>query len=261
MARMTLSRNDFRIRVSNFLGLTAPGVVPTGTNLIVVDGIIDRGIRQFLYPIDRKYGTPHKWSFLKQPWSFNTASSKWKYALPIDFSDLLTDITFDDNEALCPLKKRSGQQIKKMRARVVTSGWPEYFALVPQRYDIEIGTTYQLWLYPNPSGVYLLSTFYRPDPIKLSATTDLVIGGIPVIEAILETCLGVAELQEEDDNVSTAHQTKAVELIQTAIRFDSGKTDTETIGNLYASKMRSLNVTALVSQEVDYEADVYADDR
>ena len=135
-----------------------------------------------------------------------------------------------------------------------------YYALVPARYDIEIGTTYQLWLYPTPSRAYVLSTFYRPDPIKLSATTDLVIGGIPVIEAILETCLGVAELQE-DDNTSTAHQAKAVELIQTAIRFDAGKTDTTLIGNLHTSKMRTMNVSALLSREVDLEADVYADDR
>lgn len=260
MARMTLSYSDLYTKVSNFLSLTTTGTAPTETKLTTCEDIVHRGIRQFLYPLDMKAGMPHEWSFLKQPWSFGTASSQWKYAVPIDFSDLITDFTFDDNEALRPLRKVSGQQIEKMRARVVTSGWPEYFALVPQRYDIEIGTTYQLWLYPNPSGVYTLSAFYRPDPIKLSATADLVIGGIPVIEAILETCLGVAELQE-DDNTSTAHQAKAVELTQTAIRFDAGKTDTQTIGNLYTSKMRTMNISALVSREVDLEADVYADDR
>ena len=260
MARMTLSYADLYTKLSNFLSLTTTGTAPTGTNLTTCKDLAHRGIRQFLYPLDARHGTPHEWSFLKQPWSFSTASSQWKYAVPIDFSDLLTDIAFGDDVGLAPLKKRSGQQIEKMRAQVTTSGWPAYFALVPQQYDIEIGTTYQLWLYPTPSQAYTLSCFYRPDPIKLSATTDLVIGGIPVIEAILETCLGVAELQE-DDNASTAHQAKAAELIQTAIRFDSGKTDTETIGNLYASKMRSVNVTALLSQDVDLEADVYAADR
>ena len=260
MARMTLSYEDLYTKVSNFLSLTTTGTAPTSTNLTTCKDIVHRGIRQFLYPLDMKYNTPHEWSFLKQYWSFSTASSQWKYALPPDFSDLLTDFTFDDDVAFAPLKKRSGQQIEKMRANVATSGWPMYYALVPARYDIEIGTTYQLWLYPTPSQAYVLSTFYRPDPIKLSATTDLVIGGIPVIEAILETCLGVAELQE-DDNTSTAHQAKAVELIQTAIRFDAGKTDTTLIGNLYTSKMRTMNVSALLSREVDLEADVYADDR
>lgn len=260
MARMTLDYEDLYTKISNFLSLTTTGTAPTGTNLQTCKDLVHRGIRQFLYPIDRKHGTPHEWSFLKQPWSFSTVSGQWKYAVPIDFSDLLTDFTFDDGVAFRPLEKRSGQQIEKMRSSITMSGWPEYFALVPQRYDIEIGTTYELWLYPTPGQAYLLSTFYRPDPIKLSATTDLVIGGIPVIEAILETCLGVAENQE-DDNTSTHHQAKAVELTQTAIRFDSGKTDTTLIGNLYTSKMRSVNVTALLSREVDLEADVYADDR
>lgn len=260
MARMTLSYENLYTKVSSFLGLTTTGTAPTGTDLTTCKDLVHRGIRQFLYPIDVKYGTPHEWSFLKQYWTFSTSTDQWKYSVPIDFSDLIEDITFDDDKVLAPLNKVSGQQIEKMRASNTSSGWPMYFALVPQRYDIEIGTTYELWLHPTPSQVYVLSTFYRPDPIKLSATTDLVIGGIPVIEAILESCLGVAE-HEADDNQSTHHQAKAVELIQTAIRFDSGKTDTTKIGNLYESKMRTINVSALMSQDVDLEADVYADDR
>jgi len=259
---MTLSYADLYTKVSNFLGLTTTGTAPSdATDLATCKAIVHRAIRQFLYPIDMKYGTPHTWSFLNQYWSFSTASSQWKYALPIDFSDMLTDIVFDDSTALAPLKKVSGQQIEKMRASIATSGWPAYFALVPTRYDIEIGSSYELWMYPTPSQVYSLSCFYRPDPVKLSATTDLVIGGISAVEAILESCLGVAESQE-DDNASTIHQAKAEELIQKLIRFDSGKTDTETIGNLYTSKMATVGAhTALLSQDIDLEADVYAAER
>ena len=257
---MTLSYADLYTKVSNFLGLTVTGTAPTGTDLTMAKDIVHRGIRQFLYPIDAKSGNPHEWSFLKQYWSFSTAADQWKYALPIDFSDLLTDFVFDDSDALTPLIKRSGQQIKRMRSVSDTSGWPQYFAVVPSKYDIEVGTAYELWMYPTPSQAYLLSCFYRPDPIKLSATTDLVIGGIPVIEAILETCLGVAELQE-DDNTSTAHQQKAAELIQTAIRFDSAKTDTDTIGNLYDNRFRALDEYNLMSWETNRLTDVYADDR
>lgn len=261
MARMTLSYADLYTKVSNFLSLTTTGTAPTGTSLTTCEDIVHRAIRQFLYPIDLKYGTAHEWSFLKQYWSFSAAATQWKRALPIDFSDLITDFVFDDNTALPPLKKVSGQQIEKMRTLTATSGWPMYFALVPARYDAELGTTYEVWLYPTPSQVYSLSCFYRPDPIKLSATTDLVIGGIPVIEAILETCLAVAETQE-DDNASTHHQQESNRLIQTAIRFDAGKTDTQTIGNLYTSKMATVDVgTVLFSQDVDYEADIYAADR
>lgn len=243
MARMTLSYADLYTKVSNFLSLTTTGAAPTGTNLTTCQDIVHRGIRQFLYPIDAKYSTPHEWSFIKQYWSFSTVNGQWKYALPIDFSDLLTGFSHDDSQALRPLVKRSGQQIKEMRSYTVTNGWPFYYAIVPQRYDIETGTTYELWLYPNPSQVFTFSTFYRIDPVKLAATTDLVIGGIQVIEAILETCLGVAEVQEED-NTSTHHQKEANRLVQTAIRFDSNKTDTDTIGNLYTGKDLGLDSNA-----------------
>jgi len=252
MSRLTLSYQNLYDRVSAYLGLTTEGSSPTGNNLTLCEGIVDRGLRQFLYPIDEKNGVRHTWSFVQQYWTFQTEEDKWKYALPIDFSDLLSDLSYDSEDAYPPLKKRSGQQIKKMRAISVSSSSPEYYAVVPTQYDIEIGTKYELWLYPVPSQAYKLSTFYRLDPTQLDATSDLAIGGIASIEAILESCLAVAETQE-DDNKSTHHQQEARRLIQTLIRFDSGKTDTDVIGNLYDNRESH----KIVFPDVDFTNDVY----
>ena len=240
MAKLTLTYADLYTQVSNFLGLTSATVAPTSTDLTVCKGIVDRGIRQFLYPVDARTGTPHRWSFLEQYYSFSTIGGQYKYPLPADFSELLTDFSHDDSQALMPLEKRSAQQIKKMRSITVTSGWPLYFAVVPLKYDIEIGTTYELWMYPTPSQIYTFSTFYRPDPVQLAATTDLVIGGISAIETILEMCLGVAEHQE-DDNATLHHQQKAEELLQKLIRFDAGKVATDKVGNLYTGRLVGLD--------------------
>jgi hypothetical protein len=259
MARMTLGYSGLYTRVSNFLGLTAAGTAPTSTDLTTCQDIVDRGIRQFIYPIDMKYGTPHQWSFLSQYWSFDTVSGQWKYALPIDFSDILEDFSFDEDEGLPKLTKRSGQQIKQMRSITDTTGWPEYYALVPSRYDIEVGTVYELWLYPTPGSTYSVSTFYRIDPIKLSATTDFVVGGISAIEAILESCLGVAEHQE-DDNTTQHHQQKAQELIQTLIRFDCGKIATSKIGNLYHDSLNEFDIDNLLVRDINI-SDIYASER
>lgn len=252
---MTLSYSDLYTKVSNFLGLTATGTAPTGTDLTTCKDLVDRGIRMFLYPIDAKFGSPHYWSFLEQYWSFNTSNGRWKYALPVDFSDILESFAYDDDEGLPPLQKRSGHQIKRYRAVSDTSGWPEYFAIVPAKYDLEIGTTYELWLYPTPSQSYPLSTFYQIDPIKLSATGDLVVGGISACEAILESCLAAAEIQEED-GTSMIHQQKANELIQKLIRFDSGKTDTMVIGNLYKNHRdideRNLFIRDISTDDIEY---------
>jgi len=181
-------------------------------------------------------GQPHEWEFLKVYWDFTTVSGQWKYALPVGFSDLYSTLYFDTSGIDPPLLKRSAEQILDMRTGGADSGSPEYFAITPLRYDIEIGTLYELWVHPVPSQTDTLSGFYRADPIQLSATTDLVIGGIRAVEAVLESCLAVAEHQE-DDMTSSHHTTKAAELIQKLIKFDK-VTTTDRIGNLYSDKDR-----------------------
>jgi len=236
MSRLTLSYSDLYTKVSNFLGLTATGTAPTGTDLTLCTDIVNRGVRQFLYPVDMTTGEAWEWEFLKTYWGFTTVSGQWKYALPIDFSDVYSTLYFDTSSANPPLEKRSAEQILDMRTGGSISGSPEYFAITPLRYDIEIGTLYELWVYPTPSQTETLSGFYRADPVQLSATTDLVIGGIRAIEAILESCLAVAEMQE-DDMVSSHHTGKAAELIQILIKFDK-VTKSDKIGNLYTDKDR-----------------------
>jgi hypothetical protein len=237
MARLTLSYKNLYDEVSFFLGLTARGTTPTGANLTLCEELVRRGIRQFLYPLDMETGQPHEWEFLKVYWDFTTISGQWKYALPIDFSDLYSILYFDTLSANPQLVKRSAEQLLDMRTGGANSGSPEYFAITPLRYDIEIGTLYEIWLHPTPSQTETLSGFYRADPVQLSATTDLVIGGIRAIEAILESCLAVAEHQE-DDMTSSHHTGKAAELIQKLIKFDK-VTITDKIGNLYSDKDRA----------------------
>ncbi len=267
MARLTLDYSDVWQKVAEFLGLVASGTAPTGQDLTDVKDIVARGLRQFLYPIDQRSGEPHYWSFLEQFWTLSMTANQWKYALPLDYSDLLTNIIFDTGEWLPPLQKRNAMQIKEMRSISDSSGWPQYYAIVPSKYDLDVGSSYELWVYPKPSRVYVVSMFYRIDPLKPSADTDLIVGGVSATEAILESCLGVAE-HWGDDMATTHHMQKAMELIQTLIRFDSGKTDTNLIGNLYYDKLwrgsgygpwygpgRQCGV---FNTDVNFERDIYA---
>lgn len=236
MSRLTLTYQNLYDEVSHFLGLSPRGTSPTGNDLTLCKSIIDRGIRTFLYPIDMTTGEAWEWEFLKVYWDFTTVAGQHKYTLPIDFSDLYSTLYFNTTSANPPLQKRSAEQILDMRTGGDLSGYPEYFAITPLRYDIEIGTLYEIWLHPTPGQAETLSGFYRADPVQLSATTDLVIGGIRAIEAILESCLSVAEHQE-DDMTSSHHMSKAAELIQKLIKFDK-VTHTDKIGNLYSDKYR-----------------------
>ena len=234
MARLTLDYSSVWQSVSEFLGLTASGTAPTGQDLTDVKAIVARGLRQFLYPLDRRTSKAHEWSFLSQYWTFQATADKWKYPLPLDFSDLISPIVYDTGDGLPPLLKRSAVQIKDMRNDSDSSGWPEYYAITTAKYDQKIGSSYELWIYPKPSQTYTMSAFYRIDPLEPSSDTDLMVGGISAAEAILESCLSVAE-QQDDDMATSHHTSKANELIQTLIAFDSGKIDSDLIGNLYSN--------------------------
>jgi len=234
MAKYTLGYSDLYDEVSWFLGLTSRGTSPTGTNLTTCTSIVARGIRQFMYPLDER-GNPYNWNFLKFPWTFKVEPNDWKVALPVDFADVCSDLYYDINSANPPVKKRSAQQIIEYRTGNDISGYPECFAITPSKYDITYGTLYEMWLWPKANQSYDLTAFYRADPVKLSATTDLVFGGIRAIEAVLESCLAVAEHQE-DDMQTSHHQSKARELVLTLIKFDR-IADTDKLGNLHHPDM------------------------
>lgn len=227
---MTIGYSDLYSEVSYFLGLTSRPTAPTSDNLTTCKAIVHRGIRQFLYPIDER-GQPHEWEFLKQAWSIKTENGKWKVPLPIDFSEMCGTLHYDSNSVNAPLSKCGAEQILSMRSGLATTGEPEFFAITPSKYSGEVGTLYEMWFYPTPQQTDTLYGFYRADPVQLSATTDLVIGGVRAIEAILESCLAVAELQE-DDMASSHHTAKAAELILKLIKFDK-VTSSDKIGNLY----------------------------
>lgn len=232
MSRYTLDYSDLYDEVSWFLGMTTRGTSPTSTNLTTCKSIVDRGIRQFMYPLDDR-GQPYEWKFLQMFTQFNLNSSNSKYALPIDFSDMGNKIHYDNQSANPPIIKRSAEQILSYITGNDQTGYPEYFAITPCQYNPTTGTLYELWFYPRPNQAYTLSAFYRADPVKLSATTDLIFGGVRAIEAILESCLAVAE-HSLDDMKTSHHAQKARELIVTLLKFDR-ITDSGKLGNLYSS--------------------------
>lgn len=256
MAHLTISWSDLYTTVSEFVGL---GSSPTGDNLTKVKDITFRGLRRFYYPtfvdpVTRK-PKPYLWSFLKQYHTFSTVSGGWKYALPIDYSELLTDISYSTGTGYNPLTERSPQQIMDMRVESDSSGYPEYFAIVPLKYDNEIGTFYELWLYPEPDGAYQLQMFYKIDPLKPEETTDFLPGGVKSAEAIIESCLAVAE-QQEDDTIGL-HTQLAGSMVQNLILHDN-QPETDKIGNLYNGnrawpKERSRNIN--VDEDNVYSAE------
>lgn len=222
MSRLTLTYSEIYTLVSQFLG--EGDTASTATKALVA-----RGYRQFLYPIDQQTGELYVWSFVKQFHTINTISGKYKYELPLNFSDLLDVPHFDDEQGYRELSKVGPEQILEQRAASISTMYPTEFALAPFTFDAKIGTYYEMWLDPVPDGAYILKFFYRIDPLKPEATTDLLVGGVRATEAILETCLAVAEKQE--DEVAGIHTQESARLIQELIKSDVQDTS-DFLGNL-----------------------------
>ncbi len=230
MATLDLTYLDLYTKVSEFLGMAAIGSVPTGTaDLALVKDIVHRGYRTYLFPINRTKRKPHFWSFLKQYHTINTIANQWKYALPQDFNRMLVHPQFGVSTGYYQLRKRDAEYITERRVDSDSSGGPEYYAISPTSYEATVGTFYEMWLYPKPSQTYLLQFFYLKNPLKVENTTDVLAGGVLAAEAILESCLAVAEQQQDD--TTGFHTQKAEMLVQDLILSDTGD-KTESIGKL-----------------------------
>lgn len=252
MAKLTLTYSDLYTKVSNSLGMTAIGTAPTGTNLTTCKDIVARGYRQFLYPIDRKTGKLHNWSFIKQLHVIQTSVGKWKYELPVDFSDFITAPMFDDDKLYKELIRLAPEQILKARNISTSTSYPTHYALAPFVYDASVGTMYELWLDSAPDAIYTLKFFYRIDPFKPAEAGDFLVGGIRAVEAILETCMALGEKEIEEK--AGIHTQESVRLIQELIESDVEDTS-DFLGNLARPNSRSITFGSLVNVDEVYETE------
>jgi len=227
MTDLSLTFEDIYKRVSRFLGY---GETPTDEHLRVVKDIVNRAYRQFLYPVDDRTGKEYCWSFLKQLYTIPVQTGKWKYALPEDFSELLTDPIFDDNDGYIALTKITPEQLLDLRVASISSNPPAFYSIVTAPYDLEVGSKYEIWLHDEPDSSYILRVFYKINPLKPGKAADKLVGGIKAAEAILETCFGVAETQE--DGEIGIHYRIAKGLIKDLISADSSVDNNVFIGNL-----------------------------
>jgi len=228
VAKLSLTFDSLYNKVSRFLGWTD---TPTDHQLEIVKEIVYSAYRRFLYPIDIRNGQEHVWSFLKQYFTLSILPDKWKYALPENFSEMLTDPSFEDNDGYHALTKVTPEQILEMRVGSTQTAVPSYYSVTSSEYNLDVGTYYELWLYGDPGSAYKFQFFYKIDPLKPGATSDYLVGGIKATEAIVETCLAVAETQE--DGTVGVHNQLANKLLQDLIIADSRTKESSVLGNLY----------------------------
>ena len=234
MANLRLTYQNIYDRVSHFLGLTPEGTTPTGTDLTTCEDICQRGLRQFLYPIDSRTGEYWEWSFLRPSYTMTLLDGTWRYQLPEDFSSIITDPVYSEDDGFKQMAKTTPDNIANLMAAGAVDYAPYYYAIVTSDYDPEIGEFEEIMFYPKPDSTYRVQFYYKSDPTKASDADAFLPGGVKSTEAILENCLAVAESQE--DEVLGIHTQLAGKLTQDLIIIDSKKdADNMVIGNLYDS--------------------------
>lgn len=235
MANLRLTYSDIYTRISNFLGLTTTGTAPTLTDLTTCKDICMRGLRRFLYPIDDRTGDYWEWSFLRPLHTITLLDGKWRYQLPEDFSSIITDPTYSEDDNFKQMAKTTPDNIMNLMAAGDVDYAPYYYSIVTSEYDPEIGEFDEIWFYPKSDSSYRIQFYYKSDPIKVENAAEFLPGGVKSTEAILENCLAIAESQE--DEVLGIHTQLAEKLTQDLIIIDSKKdADNMLVGNLYNNK-------------------------
>jgi len=229
MAKLELTLSDLVTRISDFLG-DVNGTEPTGTALTLATGIVARGLRRFLYPIDMRTGTAHEWSFMKQLCRLPLKALVWQYPLPANFSELVSDPVFGDDDLYPAMKKIAPEKMLNLRAAQTTEFAPSFYAIAKTGAGSTLGEQDEIWFYPIPDSTYTVRFWYKLDPLKPEATNEVLPGGAKAAEAIIEHCLAVAE-QQENDKVGL-HTELATRLTQELIVHDARSNDSMLIGNL-----------------------------
>ncbi len=198
--------------VSRFLG-TYGTSGPAGTDLTEAKSRVHTGYRRFL--------NAYEWTFKKTFTSLAIDSSEWRYQLPADFMSFAIKPTFSENSLYPPLAERNVQQILEMRAELVSSSYPEYWALRPGTYNKETGQRYELIFWPSPQASLTLYYQYRVIPEKLSAAADFPLGGAEAADALMECSLWAAE--ENSDDIAGIHAAAAARELAALIEIDKDR--------------------------------------
>lgn len=223
MPTLDLTFLDVYTAVSNYLGLGNP--TTDATELTTVKNIVKRGYRKFLMPVDsstidrrtRSGPKPYRWSFLRQTTTLATVAGQEKYDLPIGYNGMIISLTHTTDETFNPVEVPLAViYIKK--SETTNRSYPLYFAIKDGDFDKAVGRRKEVLFYPVPDLVYTYFYTYRFLPEAPVENGDFFVGPVGSGEAILETCLAVAELQEKDE--IGVHNQEADRLTQQLIGDD-----------------------------------------
>jgi hypothetical protein len=196
MSSLKLTYGDIYTQVSEFLRI---GSTPTGSDLTLVQNIVKRAYRKFLYPVHPESGLFHTWSFLRKREILTTKSDIYRYELPTDFVSMLTSFKMVGGE-----NKRNPEYvdiatINGLRTTDISRNLPKYFCIDIGNYHKEFGQLHEVKFWNTPDTEYTYEYSYIFEPSMPDTDTDVLVGGARASEVLLQMALAEAESQEDED--------------------------------------------------------------
>jgi len=166
-----------------------------------------------------------------------TITSTGDYRLPDYFGGAIGPVTFDYNEGFVPFNFTNIAEVLRQREYYNGTGRPYMAACEPLTTDGSSGQRFDLLVFPIPDSNY--TSHFRINTLPnalVSSTNEYPFGGAMLSEAILASCLDVAE--SEVQQVPGIYHQRYLEALATAVIADK-KAGPERLGPNLDRQMRS----------------------
>ncbi len=185
---MIYTFEDLYKATSRYLG---NGLNPTGDDLELAQGIVNRGYNRALQHYD--------WSFTQRNGQLKTVVNQSRYSLSDDFINLINTKMSHISDSRPDVTERSAQQVQTMHSQGgITTSNPLHFAIYPADYGASGGSKWMIQFYPVPSEQFDLIYSYKFSVPKLTNAEDAPVGGDVFAPAIHACCLAQTELEEDE---------------------------------------------------------------
>lgn len=134
------------------------------------------------------------------------------------------------NEFYPPVEIISNNMLRRLRQNDITAEWPRYAATRALSFDPLVGTRYEIEFYPTPNEAWTLHGRYKVEGAMIDSTNKYPLGGVPMSEVIIESCLAVAEQRINDFEGTRIHTEKFQALLAAAIANDAQEHAPHTLG-------------------------------
>lgn len=195
---LSLTFTDLQTDVADYLNLTRTSANWSTDDTARINRAINRGYRQFLYPVQIDRMHAHDWSFLRPATTIATVASDADYALPDDLERIVGDLTWPASTSYPSIQQTSDEAIRQWRQVDDSTGIPRHYAVRPVAGDGSTGQRHEMLLYPTPSSAWTLTYRYVRRPAALSNSNLYPIGGTEHGETILASALAMAELERHE---------------------------------------------------------------